>query len=336
MAGVYLSTFEGFEGEFLNYPKKRLRESAACDAHKKHFLVDCPKEADIIIFATNADPSPVGLGIMFQQLYRKYPAKCILLDSGDSPSPLVGGLCASWPLLKLKDAAPSFGWCYFHPTSAEPYINASYPVMTAKYLWSFVGSSCTHPIRKNLFYLADSEAYIRDTSSQTLPNLMSLTSNDLREKFRKEYIDILFASRFIVCPRGIGASSMRIFEAMRAGRVPVIISDQWASPQFVDWDKSSLRIKESDVNKLPSILRDFESMADEMGATANLEWDRIFGPSGLFHYTVECCMLLLEMQARRNLISKLITLKYLFQSPYNRELLQFVKNKLIGQITSLI
>ncbi len=36
-------------------------------------------------------------------------------------------------------------------------------------------------------------------------------------------------------PRGIGASSVRIFEAMRAGRAPVIISDDWIVPPVGDW-----------------------------------------------------------------------------------------------------
>lgn len=337
MSAVYLATFEGGEGEFQTYPLKRIKESAALDIYKKHYLVDCPEKAEIILFATNAVPFPAGLSYFCQSLYRKYPTKCVLFNSGDYPSPLVGGLCASWPMLKLRNAAPSTGWCYFHPTSAEPFIEARHASNKPKYLWSFVGSSSTHAIRKSLFLICDTEAYMRDTSLQTLPNLMGFTNKELSEEFRDNYIKLLSESKFVVCPRGAGASSMRIFEAMRAGRPPVIISDEWTPPPFVEWNLFSIRIKERDINKLPAILREHESRADEMGAIALREWSRVFGVSGLFHFTVESSFLVLKEQQKRGTLSKLAALKYLLERPYNRELMRFFKNHLIalaGQMRS--
>ena len=41
---------------------------------------------------------------------------------------------------------------------------------------------------------------------------------------QSEYFRIMHNSMFVLCPRGVAPSSYRIFEAMKAGRVPVIIA----------------------------------------------------------------------------------------------------------------
>ena len=47
-----------------------------------------------------------------------------------------------------------------------------------------------------------------------------------RERFRS----VMGRSRFVLCPRGKGTSSIRLYEALAYGCVPVIISDDWVAP----------------------------------------------------------------------------------------------------------
>ena len=35
---------------------------------------------------------------------------------------------------------------------------------------------------------------------------------------------MLRQSKFVICPRGVGTSSIRLFECLRAGRVPIIVA----------------------------------------------------------------------------------------------------------------
>jgi Exostosin family len=181
-------------------------------------------------------------------------------------------------------------------------------------------------VRSTILSIADPEAFIEDTSSASLPNLMKVTDDNEYNEFIQEYISLLRSSAFIVCPRGAGTSSMRIYESMRAGRAPVIISDDWMPPPFVDGDQCSLRLRENEVHKLPEFLRSHRSSAEQLGKSAFSEWSRIFGSGGLFHHTTELCLKMLSERKKVSVAEKVTMLGYLFLRPWNRELLGSLKH----------
>jgi len=155
-----------------DYPLNRLLDSFHADIHKIHSLVQEPKDADIIILATNYKYPIVGQGLIKERVIRDYKNKCVLFDSSDFPSPLTGGLCASWPN-SLQNAAAAVGWCFFHANSAEPRINFQPLPQDPSYLFSFVGSRQTHAIRSIIFdlYSSVTDVYLKDTSQVSLKNL---------------------------------------------------------------------------------------------------------------------------------------------------------------------
>ncbi len=55
---------------------------------------------------------------------------------------------------------------------------------------------------------------------------------------QKLFIDQTSRSRFTLCPRGYGATSYRLYEAMQLGSIPVYISDKLMLPwvEEIDWD----------------------------------------------------------------------------------------------------
>jgi len=67
------------------------------------------------------------------------------------------------------------------------------------------------------------------------------------DRRRQIFIDALKQSRLALAPRGAGQHSFRLFEAMSAGRIPVILADDYMLPmeEFVDWDACSFRIPEA-------------------------------------------------------------------------------------------
>ena len=68
----------------------------------------------------------------------------------------------------------------------------------------------------------------------------------------------------ILCPRGEGTSSIRLFESLRMGRPPVIISDQWVPPEGPAWDTFSVRIPERRIHTIPDRLTELEHQAEMM------------------------------------------------------------------------
>jgi Exostosin family len=334
MASIFLTGSSKYVGEFFDYPRYRILESHSNDVFGSHRIVSNPDEADVVLFATNYSFPPVGLGILAESAFRREPSRCVLFDSGDGPSPIIGGLCASW---SNDDTTPgvAVGWCYHHPTSAEPMIK-SHTWQKPAYLWSFIGSQITHQVRAKVLKIGDPEAFVEDTSERSLPHLMGLTTGVDKEKFLNRYITVLQQSAFILCPIGKGPSSMRIFEAMRAGRAPVIISDAWTPPPFVQWEQCSLRIPEAEVLQVPEFLRKHRGDAQAMGERARAEWDRVFGPTGLFHHTVEASVALVSARPKDYNIQCLKRCKVLLRPPWRRLFLRGLKVELISRLRDLI
>jgi hypothetical protein len=94
-------------------------------------------------------------------------------------------------------------------------------------------------------------------------------------------------SRFMLCPRGQGMASIRLFDAMQMGVAPVIISDKWIRPEGPDWESFAVFVAERDIARLPEILTVHESRWREMGQLAHAAWDKWFRAEDEFNYIVD-------------------------------------------------
>jgi hypothetical protein len=112
----------------------------------------------------------------------------------------------------------------------------------------------------------------------------------LRKAAIRSYAEHLHRAKFIVCPRGVGLSSVRLFEAMRVGICPVIVSDRWLPPPFVDWSACSIRLAERDLPLLPMILREREGEWLALGSRARREWEKRYAPANVLNSIVEACL----------------------------------------------
>ena len=114
--------------------------------------------------------------------------------------------------------------------------------------FSFIGSTTTHWTRKKLVDIFEN---CYDSGKH-----WGLETND--KQFKYKYIEMLGRSQYSLCPRGTGISSIRIFESMAMESFPVIISDGYETPlkEEIDWQRISVHIKESDIGKIPDILKE--------------------------------------------------------------------------------
>ena len=78
-----------------------------------------------------------------------------------------------------------------------------------------------------------------------------------------EYKNVLARSRFSLCPRGYGSNSVRFWESLQAGAIPVLLSDNLVLPEGIEWDKTIIRISEAEVETIPKVLKNITKEQEE-------------------------------------------------------------------------
>jgi hypothetical protein len=107
----------------------------------------------------------------------------------------------------------------------------------------------------------------------------------LKEARRKEYLETLGQSITVLCPRGTGMNSIRFFEVMSMGKVPVLISDGCVLPleNEIDWDDLIVRIPEDRIDAAGDILAEWLKGHDQESlirifSQNRLTWKTRFAP----------------------------------------------------------
>ena len=68
------------------------------------------------------------------------------------------------------------------------------------------------------------------------------------------YNELLLKSRYTLCPSGSGPNSIRFWEALGAGSIPVLLADTLELPAHELWEKAIVRVKEKDLGIVPKLL----------------------------------------------------------------------------------
>lgn len=324
MAQVLLVSTAATARDFWFDDFTRLRRCARADRFGVHHLTDDPGGADVILFC-EPDDQQLARDITTHSYARLYPEKVFVFDPSDRVVPFLPGIYASiqrWQYDRSRVRSGCFpvvcdhSWIEFDPNGPSP-----------TRLYSFIGDIRGIPVREALATLSHPRGFIRDTGSD--PANDDASGPDEAARFHGEFAATLADSKFSLCPRGAGTSTFRLFESMRAGRVPVILSDDWVAPEGPDWDLFSLRIAERDAHRVPEILSRHEDAAEAMGRAAREQWDLWFSESVLFHRIVEWC---LEIQRGRRRPERLMRTLVWWQllEPFN------FRHKLIPALSKAI
>lgn len=94
-----------------------------------------------------------------------------------------------------------------------------------------------------------------------------------KSELEDKYIKMIQRSRFVLCPRGGGPSSRRVYETMAAGRVPVVISSHWIPPfnHVIDWSDLIVHGKNAE-RTMDNLETVSDEQAAEMGQRCQLVW----------------------------------------------------------------
>jgi hypothetical protein len=241
-------------------------------------LVDSESRADVVVHCSDGPGIIRNARAVLRPLTR-WDVEHITWDWGDRPSGRMSGLYCSLPTSQFDPRR--------HRTAPYPLpFNAlvqAFPHEDAIYNFGFVGG-ITAALRVRLLdTLKPTEQ--RDRS------FVSVNANDWRTTYverdnelKRSYVSFLQQTKFILCPRGYGVGSARVFEAMQAGRVPVIISDRYVPPSGIDWAACSIRISETGLADIPRVIS--SRMADwpHLATNARLAWEANFSDEHVLDY----------------------------------------------------
>ncbi|MFK7853744.1 MAG: exostosin family protein [Granulosicoccus sp.] len=246
------------------------------DIHKNHIVCDDPGAADVILFVENTQFDDVFFKLLSRHpLLQEFPDKVLMYNEMDHPWDFLPGLYCCMPrrfLNKQKHRA------FAYLSTPNPYISNIYQDSAQRqWLYSFMGSM-SHACRRPIMRLQHVDGYVQDTSDF---NVWNSDSREMEVRGRA-YANVLGGSQFVLCPRGIGTSSLRLYETLEAGRVPVIISDQWVPPEETDWS-FAIQIEERRVSSIPGLLSALVNEAEERGNAARKAWSDSYAPNTLFN-----------------------------------------------------
>ncbi|MGD0631417.1 MAG: exostosin family protein [Terracidiphilus sp.] len=242
-------------------------------AQSSHILVDDPAAADLILFLGNPTHEPHLL--LDHPFYRNHPDKCAVYSEDDEYLPLLPGVYCSARNDKSTRAGRVFTWSYVSARGRIANPHLAHTKANKSLLFSFQGGS-TSILRKRLYKLAFNrpDVLIEDTSAYHHWDL----DQPGREQRQQSYAQTLAASHFVLCPRGAGTGSIRLFEVMQAGIAPVLISDDYPLPPHVPWDTFLIRIAERDIRRLAELLEPYRESNAERGRLARQAWLNHFAP----------------------------------------------------------
>jgi len=137
--------------------------------------------------------------------------------------------------------------------------NFNFDQTTKDILFSFVGTYTSHTIREKMKNRIIGENIIYRNSYHIDDNTFGNINS--KEKEEIEYRNILQRSRYSLCPRGSSPSSVRFWESLQAGAIPILISDNWMLPDW-DWSNTIIHIKETDFDKMT--YKDIKALLDNI------------------------------------------------------------------------
>jgi len=172
----------------------------------------------------------------------------------------------SWPLFAVNVE---------DPTRSEG-LEIGKPISKKRYLASFIGAHMKHyrsPIRQRLlevaradggadilFELEDEWHFNKIVYQEQVQSKAIATDIQERHNERtRRYNEILSDSVFSLCPEGAGPNTLRVWESIAVGSIPVIISDDWVPPTLpgagLSLDDCCISVNSSEIEGLFARLR---------------------------------------------------------------------------------
>jgi len=294
-------------------PVANFKKYAQADSINNHSIVNNPADADIILFVEDiiSNKDYYSKKLLNHPLVKRYRHKAYIYNPRDFTWYILPGLYTCLPQ-EINNSNFTLGSPYLE--TINEFIECDFS-KEPKFLFSFYGA-LSSPSRQEIIKLTHPRASIRLSTHK-------MYVADKPKQPQQEYAELLSDSKFVLCPRGISSSSIRLFETLKAGRVPVILSDNWVRPIGCDWDKFAVFVPENEVASIPALLEREEANWPEKARMARQVWEELFAPQTIFNYCINCLLQLhprqpmpLSMRYR----STMLFLNYFLRNEYRNRI----------------
>ncbi len=205
--------------------------------------------------------------------------------------------------LRSKQPVPVIGFCGYAPPLAQKF--GIYKVKEAfRLLINYMGFMKKFPSFSAHSYRV--RALLSVLKSKKVRNNFIIRSNfgfggpvgglypggvkELNDSFREAYVKNIIESDYTLCVRGYGNNSIRFFEALCCGRIPVFVNTDCVLPFdfIIDWKKYCVWIEESEISQIPEKVLAFHNSKtpeefQELQMNIRNIWKEYFTPEGFFN-----------------------------------------------------
>jgi len=237
---------------------------------------DDPEKADAIIIQERNSFKEWRYidALLAEPLIRRFAYKVFTLNNDDCGTGLLRGLYTSLPRPRMR--ADVHRAVAFHSTPNELVYAERTDRRAPEFLATWRGNLISNKIRRRLY------RRYGNSKSLCLSTTDSWLNHGANEK--QQFVDLILAGKFSLCPAGWADSTFRIYESMALGVAPVILADDFVPPAGPDWNELALLVPERRLGELEQILRANESRSARMGQVAAECYRRYFHPRAVSQY----------------------------------------------------
>jgi hypothetical protein len=204
-------------------------------------------------------------------------------------------------VLKIKKDVPVIGFCGYAPPLGVTLSKAKV-IGTFKLIANYFGIIKKYPAKASHSYRA--RAIIGLMNSKKIKTNLKLKANfafgpkgqlntgkttESDEEFRRGFVNNILESDYTLCVRGIGNNSIRFYESLCCGRIPIFVNTDCVIPFdfIIDWKSLCVWVEEKDIDNIDNIVLDFHNKISNEEFMAlqkklRLLWEDYFSPVGFF------------------------------------------------------
>lgn len=170
------------------------------------------------------------------------------------------------PILRNKGQSPIIGFCGQAIGTPIKYANDIFKNLN-KNIQYYIGLTHEEPqtiypstlLRSKILKLLESDYRLVTNFIKRAKYRAGAVTNEERIKTMKEYFDNMVNSDYIVCVRGGGNFSVRLYETLAMGRIPIFVNTDCLLPlqDKIDWKKHVVWVEKSDLNKIGDKVLEF-------------------------------------------------------------------------------
>ena len=151
-------------------------------------------------------------------------------------------------------------------------------IIERPYIYSFIGAyqqaDYMSDIRPKIFNMIHPDnTIIRNTGVWHLDKLVfnnmqnkngQLNTSEAHNIKTKYYNEVLIKSRYSLCPSGSGPNSIRFWESLAIGSIPILLSDTLELPKHELWKDAIIELEENKINDINKIIEEITNEREKI------------------------------------------------------------------------